>query len=773
MTVSPLPRGKLATGLAALSVSVSLGHVPSFATAQQAHRMEEITVTARKRDEDMQRVPISINAFTEQTLREFNAFALEGIAELTPGMQFRQIGGTPEVVMRGLAQTDQIGLQSNVGVFIDGIFLNNRSSIEFNNMDLQRIEVLKGPQSALFGRNTFAGAINYVTNGAQLGEFGATIDLELGSHDRRGARGAVNLPVGEHAAVRLFGGTSKFDGTINNVRSNDNVGGWNDRTTLGFSGLFEYERVRLKFFYTRNEIEDDTPALRLLSFELNDGGTEYLVPDGMGGTRSVFTILTGRLSAPRDVSLDPRARGNKGNYWLAYGNLDVDLDFATLTANVSRSESKYSSFFDNVGDPDAVNRPFFGIYTAQFLTDQTGDLGEQDTVDIRLTSNPDAPFEWMLGYSYFDSATGSVLGTTTPLLADPDTLERITNVETRLLQKVHAYYGSVNYPVTSQMNVTAELRYTREDQALTDRAEIFFFPALSRPLSSTEADFNYWSGRIGLDYIINDSTMVYGYAAQGIKSGGINAVPQDSPFFTFDPEKNWTYELGIKTDVLGGRGVVNAAIYYINWTDLQSTAPASLAAGAVRINGSGAKSKGIEIDGSWFVTDNLTLRLATTYIDASYNGDFVDAAVEARCGVNASSLTPVSVCSAAVGGNQIANTSDFQFFGTGIYTLPALVGSFDGFLRASYSYEAGRYPESLNLAKSDSVDLVNFRAGLRNDSTEIAFWMDNVFGKEYLARVTRLTDTAANSVCLNCGVSSTALVRANGRTWGIRFAHSF
>ncbi|MCC5867689.1 MAG: TonB-dependent receptor [Gammaproteobacteria bacterium] len=773
MSVLPQPRCSLTTGLAALSFSLAIGQIPSYAMAQQATRMEEIIVTARKREEDMQKVPISINAFTEQALREFNAFALEGIAELTPGMQFRQLGGISEVVMRGLAQTDQRGIQSNVGVFIDGIFLNNRSSIEFNNMDLARIEVLKGPQSALFGRNTFAGAINYVSNGAQLGEFDATIDLELGSNDRRGARGSVNLPIGDHAAVRLFGGTSKFDGTINNVRGDDNIGGWNDRTTLGFSGLLEYERVRLKVFYTRNEVEDDTPALRLLSFELNDGGSEYLVPDGMGGTRSVFTILTGRLSAPREVSLDPRARGNKGKYWLAYGNLDVDLNLATLTLNVSRSESEYSSFFDNIGDPDAVNRPFFGIYTAQFLTDSTGDLGKQDTVDLRLTSSTEAPFQWMLGYSYFDSTSGNVLGTTTPLLADPDTLARITNVEKRLLQRVDAFYGSVNYPLTNQLNLTAELRYTREDQALTDRAEIFFLPVLSRPLTSTETDFDYWSGRIGVDYLVADNTMVYAYAAQGIKSGGINAVPEGNPFFTFDPEKNWTYELGVKTDVLGGRGVLNAAVDYIDWTDLQSTAPASLAAGSVTANGSGAKSKGIELDGSWFVTDNFTLRLAATYIDARYNSDFVDAAVEARCGVNSSPLTPVSTCSAAVGGNQIANTSDVQFFGTGVYTFPSLVGSFDGFLRASYSYEAGRYPESLNLAKSESVNLVNFRAGLRNDSTEIAFWMDNAFGEESLARATRQTDTAANSVCLNCGVSSTALVRANGRTWGVRVVHSF
>lgn len=764
-------RQQLAVSIAAIALSSTVTSVPVL--AQQVSVLEEVIVSARRRDENLQKVPISINAFSEKTLRDFNAVALEDIAELTPGMQFRQIGGTPEVVMRGLAQTDQIGLQSNVGVFIDGIFLNNRSTIEFNNMDLAQVEVLKGPQSALFGRNTFAGAINYVTNGARLGEFDGTIDLEYGSDERQGARGSINIPLGEYAAVRLFGGTSSFDGTIENVRGSDNVGGWEDRTTFGFSGLFEYERVRLKVFYTDNASEDDTAALRLTSFELNDGGSLYQVPDGAGGTQDVYTLLTGDISPPDNISLDPRARGNKGDVWLAYANLDVDLGFSTLTLNVSQSESQYSSFFDNIGDPNAVNIPFFGRYTRQFLTDLTGDLGEQDSYEIRLTSNEDAAFDWLVGYSRFESATGGVLGTTTPLFEDPDTLERITNVEERLLQDIDALFGSVNYPLTDKLNLTAELRYTQEDQELTDLAEIFFFPVLGRPLSSTETDFDFWSGRIGADYNFDDNTMVYAYAGRGVKSGGINQVPQDSELFTFDPETNWTYELGIKTDLLDGRAILNAAVYFIDWTDLQSTAPADLAVGPVTVNGSGAESMGIELDGTFFVTDNFTVRLATTIIDASYDDDFVDAAVEARCGINNASIVPVSTCDAAVGGNQIANTSDFQFFGTGIYTIPGLIGGFDGYARATYSYEAGRSPESLNISETPSVGLVNFRFGLRDESTEVSLWVDNALDEEYLARATRVTDAAANSVCLNCGVSSTQLVMANGLTWGLRLVHSF
>jgi len=763
----------LLTSGAAIAVTGFGGAALAQGEDEQVLR-DAIIVTARKREENLQDVPISITAITQQELVNANSYGLEDIAELTPGLQFRQIGGIPEVTIRGLAQIDQLGLQANVGTFIDGIFLNNRASIEFTNMDLAQVEVLKGPQSALFGRNTFAGAINYRSNPARLGEFEGFIQGQVGSHDRYGVNGSVNVPIADFAAVRVFGGYSQFDGTIENVRGGDNVGGWDERATFGATALFDFDRVKLKGFYVRNEIQEDNPATLNTNFRDNNAGSSYVVPDGMGGELTLFTINS-NYDPISSVDLDPRGRGNEGYFWLAYGSIDIDLDIATLTGIISRSESEYSSFFDNIGDADAVNRPFFGQWTDQFFTDQTGDLGLQDTYEVRLASNPDSsPFDWLIGYSHFASTTGGVLGTTTPLFADPDTLDRITNVEERLIVNVDAIYGSFDAPITDRLSVNGEIRYTDEEQRLTDLAEIFFFPVLSRPLTFTETEFSFWSGRGGLDYRFNDDTLLYFYAARGVKSGGINgsSAPEDQ-FFTFDPETNWTYELGAKSTFMDGRGVINAAVYFIDWSDLQTNAPADLQAGPVIFNGIGATSKGFELDATYDVTDNFTVRLATTYIDATYDDGFVDAGIESRCGVNNATVVPVTVCSAEVGGNQIANQSNFQFFGSGFYTVPEVIGGLDGFFRAAYTYEAGRYPTSLNLARTPGVHLANFRAGLRNDRTEVALWVDNAFDETYLARVTNRTDASANQLCRNCGISSNALVAANGRTWGLTVRQSF
>ena len=169
------------------------------------NRLGKIIVQARKREENLQDEPISITALGKDELRDANVFSLEDVAQLTPGVTFRNESGLGEINIRGLAQTDIAGLQSNVGVFIDGVFLNNRSSLDFGNMDLAQIEVLKGPQSALFGRNTFAGAVNYITNPARIGEFDATVEAEVGTDDLYGIKGTINLPLGDVAALRIFG----------------------------------------------------------------------------------------------------------------------------------------------------------------------------------------------------------------------------------------------------------------------------------------------------------------------------------------------------------------------------------------------------------------------------------------------------------------------------------------------------------------------------------------------------------------------------------------
>lgn len=757
---------------------------PSPATAQEEGfekpPLETIVVVARRRDENLLEVPVSITALTDEDLRSANAFGLEDLAQLTPGLNFSNLpGGFAEPTIRGLSQTDQLGLIGNVGVFIDGIFLNNRASIEFGNMDLAQIEVLKGPQSALFGRDTFAGAINYRTRKPVLGEFDAMVEAQLGSDELYSLRGSLNLPISDKLAARVFGGTSSFDGTIPNDRDNasDNLGGWEERSTFGVQALFDNGPLRIKVMHLQNQQEEDNPATRALRFTENTGGTVYVVDDGAGGTFTVGSLPEGNLPNVDSVSIDPRGSGLEGDLELSYAIVEYDLDFATVSATVSTSESEYDSFFDNFGDPANYTRPFFPLtpdLSNYFFTNQTGDAAEQDSYELRLASRGDAAFDWQVGVVRFDASTGGVLSTTTPLISDRDTLETITRVEERIVQEIDAVFGAVSVPVTPRLNVGAEFRYTWEDQALTDKADIFFFPVFSRPFSSIEAEFDYWSGRISADYLYSDDTLVYGSIARGVKTGGINAAQQGTAFATYDEETNVSYELGVKSRLLDGRLTVTGALFYIDWQDLQSTAPGDIGIGPAVVNGIGdPSSRGIELDAIVNVTDRFQLRLATTWLDPTYGDDFTDQALERFCPPNPAQPT-LQQCSATVSDNRLARTPEFTFFASGTYVWPGAIWGLDAYARADYSHEGDKYATSQNAARITAIDLVNLRAGLRNETLEVAFWMDNAFNEALLVRGTVFTDPSDGLVCATCGaLASTRLTAGNGRTFGATVTKRF
>lgn len=742
--------------------------------------LETIVVVARRRDENLLEVPVSITALTDEDLRNANAFGLEDLAQLTPGLNFSGLpGGFAEPTIRGLTQTDQLGLIGNVGVFIDGIFLNNRASIEFGNMDLAQIEVLKGPQSALFGRDTFAGAINYRTRSPVLGEVDGMVEAQLGSDELYSLRGSLNIPIGENFAARVFGGTSSFDGTIPNDRegASENLGGWEERSTFGVQALFDRGPLRIKVMHLQNQQEEDNPATQALRFTENTGGTVYVVDDGAGGTFTVGSLPEGDLPNIKSVSTDPRGRGLEGEFELSYAIVEYDLPFATISATVSTSESEYDSFFDNFGDPANYTRPFFPLtpdLSNYFFTNQTGDAAEQDSYELRLASNNESGFDWQVGVVRFDASTGGVLSTTTPLISDITTLETITRVEERIVQEIDAVFGAVSVPVTPKWNIGAEFRYTWEDQALTDEADIFFFPVVSRPLSAIDAEFDYWSGRISADYLYDENTMFYGSVARGVKTGGINAAQQGTEFATYDEETNLSYELGLKSRLLDGRLTVVGALFYIDWQDLQSTAPGDIGIGPSVVNGIGdPSSRGIELDATLNVTDQFQLRVATTWLDPTYGDEFTDQAVENFCPPNPTQPT-VQRCSATVSDNRLARTPEFTFFASGTYVWPTALWGMDAYARADYSHEGDKYSTSQNTSRIAAIDLVNLRAGLKNDSLEIAFWMDNAFDEALLARGTVFTDPSDGLVCATCGaLASTRLTAGNGRTFGATVSKRF
>ena len=735
-------------------------------------QLEEIVVTARKRTENLQEVPLSITAISGIDLERASVYGLSDLAEMTPGLTYQSIGAFNTPTIRGLSQTSQGGLQGNVGVFIDGVFLNNRSSLEFGLLDLERIEVVKGPQGALYGRNTFAGAINYVTASPTADEISGKLSAEVGNAGRQELGGAINLPLGENAAMRVFAAASEFDGTINNARDGDKLGGYDERLSYGVSAVFDpSENLSVKLFAARTEIDEDQPPLIIVPTSRNDCGATYNLPDG----RIFRSLYCSGLQEGDAPNLNSLGTGQVGNFTLSYLNLEYDLGFAALTANFSHSESEYATAFDNTSNPAAEQIPLGPLgFSAQFFTNSSGDVAEQRSYEVRLASTGDGALDWLVGGSVFDTLTGSVLSSISTLLDNPSEVGRISFLPTRLDTDVRAVFGSLSYAPDDKHKLSAEIRYTEEDQFQESAVMIFFIPNFPDSMTSAGSEFSYTTPRLTYEYAMSGDTRLYASVARGVKTGGTNGAGfADTPFASFKEESNWTYEVGIKTSILDGRGVFNATVYSVDWTDLQIPAPASLEVGTAIVNAAGATSTGIEVDTTINVTDNFTLRAAMTWLNPEFDSGVVDAAIEPLCGARGPVVAPSLACSTEVGGQQLPRTSDFQLYLGGTYTWPRLIGDFDGYLRLDSSHQAGKYSLSLNQQDQGDINLTNLRLGLVSESYEIAIWAENLFDEDYNERVTVVTDPAAGFACSNCGITVARFYPGNTRTYGLRATWKF
>lgn len=732
--------------------------------------VEEITVTARKRAESLQDVPLSITALNDDLLRNGNVFSLEDLAAATPGLAFTNTRALGTPIIRGLAQTDGGAIQTNAGVFMDGIYINNRSGLEFGNMDLQRIEVAKGPQSALFGRDSFSGAINYVTRDPIIGEFDGLIQAEGGTDERAGIKGSINIPVSDVIAIRAFGGYSTFDGTIENTQGGENVGGWDKRLSVGGSVLVEpNNQFSLKLFGLRNEVEEDQPALIAPDFRNNSAGAQYVNANG-----TFFTLFSGDIPKFDSVALDNRGRGNTGGLTLLYAKADYDFDNATLTGTVSHTKSGYDGFFDNVADTDAVNRPLAGPVSSFFLTDTAGDAAEQQSYELLLTSTTEGPFEWLLGGAYYDSSSTLQTASQGALIGQIDNLVQISDFSETLDQETKAVFAAASYDISDKFTIGGEVRYTDEDQTLDVFQNFILFNIV---LADTEESigFDYFSGRATIEYRPNDDNMFYFYAGRGVKTGGINPGREGLEFFTYKPETNWTYELGSKSTLLDNRLTLNTALFYIDWRNIQATAPGDLTAASVVFNGIGATSKGIEIDATFYPTDNLALSIAGTYLDPQYDEGFKDGAFDRACLSQTADFVS-STCDGDVSGNQIAKTSETQLYASVTHTVPEALKGFDLVNRVDFTHEGRRPTTSIGTAEIPAVNLFNYRLSLEKDNTEIAFWVDNVFDQEWVASVLPISSVEANTA-QNCGrrcsVRQSNIYPGNGRQLGVTLLQRF
>jgi len=739
--------------LATLTTSVALAQSGS---APGSRVIEEITVTARKTEESLQEVPISISAFTKLEMDRRGFRELEDIALATPGLSFEDYGGGFGVpVVRGGSQLRIQDLDATTSVYLDGIYLARQYALDVGTTALDRIEVVKGPQSALFGRNAFLGAINYVS--ARPGdELDLQVSGTIGSDKRYDISGEISGPIlGDKLRGRLVLAHSEFDGTFRNEfptvdnrsygrrGTTGNIGGYENRT-VGInldSQLTDALKLELNYYNFRR-FQEVRPSVRT---EAAFGDTNCSFnPNFLGGRNRFycgeipqrFTPLPGGAPEGTKYVVDPRSFG-----------MDAKTDFLSASARYDLNDSWRAVYQFGYSDSEIVaagsndrdpvrGSSFFGPVFGVNIT--PAGTNEYRSHELRVEYDQ-GQWSGMLGvfngkiedFDLFDFAfapfrdpeplnISPTQGLTCPTCSLNLALVRAaTDVDTK------AVYARVGWEsADSRWRLGAEARYQDEEKKLD--------PATLNPASPRFRDsWKTFTPRFTVDYRLNDDQMVYSSLAKGAKSGGFNNTVFDESQRAFDPDENWTLEIGSKNSLLDGRLRLNAAVYYTDWDDLQiNSSPIGIPPGvtppAIVDNTGGAKIWGVEAGGTWFATDMLSLDYAVSYTNAEYTSE----SISSRIGLTGACDGIVCPADGNIGGNQLQRQPEVQMsFGAALEG--SLAADWNWYARGDVNYQSKQYMDELNLAWVPDRTLVNLRFEVNSGPLTASLWVKNLFNEEF------------------------------------------
>lgn len=617
-----------------------IGAIVVASVAQADNTLEEIVVTAQKRAQNLQDVPLSITAIGNTDLARNDVFDLSRLDALVPGMKFGQSGNDARPAIRGTRTQNVIGnADPVVAYYVDGIYRSRPGQALSVFVDVERVEVLRGPQGTLFGRNSFGGAVNVISHAPDPSGVHAGVDLTVTNYQGVRAEGFVNLPFNDISALRIAGYSAKRNGWVeNSVNPQNNLHDEDD----------QFGRAQFLIRPT------DNLALTLRAEWWHGGGAGpgdfgYYTPGvpidpATGKTNGVNGVLVRTLSAdptgarqggygglfvPTPGDADPYhiARNFPFERRIDQRSFSADLtvglgSFADLKAILSYT--KYSEY--RQGDADYSAQPLY--YNFNNVTAKTG------TEELQLTSKPGQAFNWVLG-AYFlqDKPTdfyqfGSDGTRTSALQPYGSTLFAPTATDPnlyvqgpyRLDTKASAAYLDVNYAVTSAFRVLGGARYTRDKKSAEyDNPDFVFDTA---PATHKENTYSRTTWRGGLEFDIAKKSMLYATASTGFQSGGFNgSSPSLKPF---DQTTVKAYEVGSKNELLGGTLRVNVALYANDYTNLlsQRLVQVGNAISSYQANAGAVKARGAELELDWSPVQAAHLGLRTSYNHSRF-GDFV------------------------------------------------------------------------------------------------------------------------------------------------------
>jgi iron complex outermembrane recepter protein len=763
-------------------------------TSAKEPKIEQITVTANRHSQTLQEVSSSITAIGDEDIERAGIVDVTGLENVVPGLKVGSSGGEVRPAMRG-ARTNEVGVAGTgiaeqvVGIFQDGIYVPTTTAGLGAFVDVERIEVLRGPQGTLYGRNTFAGSINVITKQPVMDTLEGSVKVTTGSYNRSAYEGILNLPMGDQLATRVVVASDRHDGIIENHFLPGPSDDLREKNQFYARSVTRYEadenlNFTLRFDYSKKDANSEA----IWGYQQIAGYQISETSPGSGIFNPNATVTPGHIYQPGDAQ-----RNDEGPYdvyrnafswdkqetFSATAILEWYSDFADLkwTSNYSTLSGK--QFYDNDYSDGGL--------------DFVGGFGREDdqknfSTELQLSSNHEGPLQWIAGLYYYDQeadwawiwredTTGDGVADSIVVPSwgnpdyDPHTVDSI------------AVFGQLRYEVSDDLRLVGGLRFNKDEKTFT-----------GENIPDWDDDALLWKFAVEFDQ--SDDTMLYASAATGYRTGGANdaRVVARGAEPLYDNEEVISYEVGVKTMLLDGSMTFNASLFMNEYDDvkaqlfavacndttsgqtiLECVAEGSQTTFEYYENGGSVESIGAEVEIQWYPTDGLSLSGSLAYLDSEFSDDYA---------VGNSELRPLLGLGNLEGRQDVNdNNSQFSFKGWS----PAMSPEYTLGFAATYEHHLGgdayliphisvKYPDdyyafdtNIDEVKVDAHAMVSARMTyIINENVQVDFFVQNLTDEEVLTRGvvhSQIVNGApANSVQANWN---------NPRTWGASLKYTF
>jgi iron complex outermembrane receptor protein len=621
--------GSAALALALGALSPARAQSTANIAAAAGDSLEEVIVTAEKRPEDAQKTAIAITAISGEELTRHAENELDTALRNVPSLQVQSTPQGGEIYIRGVgANGDSNYIDPSVALSFDGVYSGRSERLAATLYDINHIEVLRGPQGTIYGRDADGGAVNVISNGPVIGSSESRVNLQAGNFDLIHVDAAQNIPVNDQLAFRIAAEREDRHGYFTNDGYASHVGAF-----------------RIKGLY----LPTDDLSIQLLydySHQTGHWATTVAAPGPFAGPPSfVFNSKSDYCAGPNGGWLDaqpdnpwyvdPCHPADTIDYKFETAALQIDyrMPWATLTVIPTYTHDTRSDLTNLVVGDD----PFFG---GSLTPDFDGE--DQKTGEIRLTSPESSRIKWVVGYYYLWTNNGATFSGVTPFSGS------VAGTNVNLFNTVDldsppttskAPFGQITYPLTDTFRVTGGVRYTQDSKSEAVNVVSVAVPGYNSGVDVASLKSSATTYKAGVEFDAAKESMLYAQVSTGYKAGGFDTTA--TPPTSYQPEHVRAYEIGSKNRFLDEALQINADIYYYQYSDLQVQYSTSLTsflpipaayvpAGTVSsyfeqyvANGGAGINKGAELELRYRFTPSDEIGLAATYIDAHY-GNFTE-----------------------------------------------------------------------------------------------------------------------------------------------------